>query len=137
MRARFRLLMVLLLVGCGSDDAHVSTGVDLQVDRAPIEATLQLSDEEFAADDCAVIEGAVAEPGMRRLLRFDTIVVNRGNEDLVVGDPADPELPFAADDFEYSPCHQHYHFLGFATYELRDVHDNRVGFGHKQSFCMT
>lgn len=129
--------MVLLLVGCGSDDAHVSTGVDLQVDRAPIEATLQLSDEEFAADDCAVIEGAVAEPGMRRLLRFDTIVVNRGNEDLVVGDPADPELPFAADDFEYSPCHQHYHFLGFATYELRDVHDNRVGFGHKQSFCMT
>ena len=129
--------MVLLLAGCGSDDVSVSTGVDLQVDRVPIEATLQLSVEDFAAEDCAVIEGAVAEPGKRRLLRFDTIVVNRGNEDLVVGDPADPEPPFAADDFEYSPCHQHYHFLGFATYELRDEHDNQVGFGHKQSFCMT
>ena len=84
-----------------------------------------------------MLEGAVAAPGRRRLLRFDTVVVNRGTEDLVVGDPADPEPPFTPEDFELSPCHQHYHFLGFASYELRDAADRQVGFGHKQSFCMT
>jgi hypothetical protein len=139
MRARTRLVaVVLLLLGCGSDDAKVDvTGVDLQVDRRPLEATLQFSEEDFPADDCAVVEGAVPAPGRRRLLRFDTIVVNRGSHDLVVGDPAHPEAPFAASDFEFSPCHGHYHFLGFASYELRDGADRLVGFGHKQSFCMT
>jgi hypothetical protein len=135
---RLGALLVLLAVGsCGSDDVDVATGVDLQVDRVPTEATLQLSDETFGPADCAVVEGAVAAPGRRRLLRFDTVVVNRGTEDLVVGDPADPEPPFTTEDFELSPCHQHHHFLGFASYELRDGADRRVGFGHKQSFCMT
>ena len=137
MRARTSLVVLVLLFSCGGDDTSVSTGVDLQVDRRPIETTLQFSVEDFAADDCAVVEGAVAVPGRRHLLRFDTIVVNRGTEDLVVGDPADPEPPFAASDFEFSPCHGHYHFLGFASYELRDRADRLVGFGHKQSFCMT
>jgi hypothetical protein len=129
--------LLVLLLGCGGDDVRISTGVDLQVDRAATVGTLQVSEEDFAADDCAVIEGAVPAPGRRRLLRFDTVVVNRGSDDLVVGDPADPEPPFTAADFEFSPCHGHYHFLGFATYELRDRDDRLVGFGHKQSFCMT
>jgi hypothetical protein len=137
MRWRRRLAVLVLVLGCGSDDARISTGVDLQPDRTATESTLQLSEEDFAADDCAVIEGALAAPGRRRLLRFDTVVVNRGNEDLVVGDPADPEPPFEAADFEFSPCHGHYHFLGFASYELRDGAERVVGFGHKQSFCMT
>lgn len=136
MRAHARLVVLALAFGCGSDDRTISTGVDLQVDRAPTEATLQFSEETFAADDCAVIEGAVAVPGLRRLLRFDTVVVNRGSEDLVVGNPADPVPPFGPENFEFSPCHRHYHFLGFASYELRDQGGNLVGFGHKQSFCM-
>lgn len=138
MLARTRLAVLVLLLGCGSDDTTViATGVDLQVDRLPLEATLRFSEEDFAADDCAVVEGAVPVPGRRRLLRFDTIVVNRGSEDLVVGNPAHPEPPFEASDFEFSPCHRHYHFLGFASYELRDGADRLVGVGHKQSFCMT
>jgi hypothetical protein len=137
MHAQVRFAVLVVLLGCGSDDTRIATGVDLQVDRRPIEATLQLSVEDFATDDCAVIEGAVAAPGRRRLLRFDTIVVNRGTDDLVVGNPAAPEPPFEARDFEFSPCHGHFHFLGFASYELRDRDDRLVGFGHKQSFCMT
>src|SRR5690348_2698468 len=69
MPARTRLVVLVLLLGCGSDETKVDlTGIDLQVDRRPLEATLQLSEEDFAADDCAVIEGAVAAPGRRRLL---------------------------------------------------------------------
>lgn len=130
-----RSLALVLLLGCGSDDEAIVTGVDLQVDRAAIERTLFLSEEDFAATDCAVVEGAVV-PGRRRLLRFDTIVVNRGGRDLVVGNPAHPEPPFEASDFEFSPCHGHYHFKGFATYELRDAAGRAVGLGHKQAFCM-
>jgi hypothetical protein len=55
----------------------------------------------------------------------------------VVGSPTAPEPPFTPGDFEFSPCHEHCHFLGFATYELRDRADRLVGFGHKQSFCIT
>jgi hypothetical protein len=133
---RVRLTVLLLVVGCGSDDRAITTGVDLQVDRRATESTLALSEEDFVADDCAFVEGAIAAPGRRRLLRFDTVVVNRGGEDLVVGNPADPEQPFAASDFEFSPCHGHFHFEHFASYELRDGADRAVGFGHKQSFCM-
>jgi hypothetical protein len=133
---RLGVIATCVLSACGSDDRTVTTGVDLQIDRRATESTLALSEEDFAADDCAFIEGAIAAPGRRRLLRFDTVVVNRGSEDLVVGDPADPEPPFAASDFEFSPCHGHFHFEHFATYELRDASDRVVGFGHKQSFCM-
>jgi hypothetical protein len=131
------VLSLVLALGCGGDDERIATGVDLQVDRAATEATLQLSEESFAPDDCAVIEGAVAAPGRRRLLRFDTVVVNRGTEDLVVGDPDDPEPPFVPADFELSPCHGHHHFLGFADYTLVDQAGRVAGHGHKQSFCMT
>jgi Lysyl oxidase len=133
----WRLAILVVLVGCGGNEVGISTGVDLQVDRQAIASTVQFSEEDFAPDDCAVVERAIATPGRRRLLRFDTVVVNRGVEDLVVGDPADPEPPFTTADFEFSPCHNHYHFLGFASYELRDRNDRVVGFGHKQSFCMT
>jgi hypothetical protein len=130
------LLVLALALGCGGRDERIVTGVDLQIDRAAVVRTLALSEEDFAPSDCAVVEGAVAVPGRRRLLRFDTIVVNRGAVDLVVGNPADPVPPFDPSDFEFSPCHGHYHFLGFATYELRDDGDRVVGFGHKQAFCM-
>jgi lysyl oxidase len=131
-------LLVLALVGasCGDGDVNI-VAVDLQVDRAAIVSTVQVTEEDFPADDCAFVEGAIPAPGRRRLLRFDTIVVNRGSADLVVGAPAAPEAPFTSDDFEFSPCHGHYHFLGFAEYELRDRDERVVGFGHKQSFCMT
>lgn len=137
MRLRARLIGLALLVGCGDGDTRVTTGVDLQVDRAALVATAGVGEEDFAPTDCAVLEGAIAAPGRRRLLRFDTIVVNRGATDLVVGDPAAPEPPFGPEHFEWSACHGHYHFLGFAEYELRDGLERVVGFGHKQSFCMT
>lgn len=75
-------------------------------------------------------------PGLRRLLRFDTIVVNLGDENVVLGDPAAPEPPFLPADFIFSPCHGHYHFEGWANYELRDSTGAVVAFGHKQAFCL-
>jgi hypothetical protein len=120
--------------GCG-DGGDGRSGVDLTVDRDAIVASLALDSRSFAPDDCSVAEGSVGAPGVRRLLRFDAIVVNRGTRALVLGDPAHPLPPFTADDFEFSPCHHHFHFRDFADYELRGP-AGAVAFGHKQAFCI-
>jgi hypothetical protein len=77
-------------------------------------------------------ENCVGGPGIRKLLRFDVLVHNRGTTDLVLGDPAKhPEL------FVYSPCHHHYHFRAAAIYELLDGSGTQVvAKGRKQGFCI-
>ena len=66
----------------------------------------------------------------RRILRFDTWSYNQGNEDLVVGTP-DPASPV----WQYSECHGHFHYLGFAVYELLNA-EGVIASGHKQAFCL-
>lgn len=132
---RIVLFVALTVVlGCG-DSGDRRGGVDLTVDRDAIVASATLQRRTFAADDCSVAEGSVGAPGERRLLRFDAIVVNRGTRALVIGDPVHPLAPFSADDFEFSPCHGHFHFRDFADYELRGP-AGAVAFGHKQAFCI-
>lgn len=85
----------------------------------------------FDADDCAVVEQCVSAPGTRKLLRFDLDIANIGEGNLFLGEPwKNPSW------FEWSPCHRHYHFIGFSHYTLLDAHNVTVGFGHKQSFCL-
>ena len=130
------------LAACGGSSgggdalpAIVPGTVDVTVDRAAIAATLQLSDETFAADACAVEEGAT-QPGLRRLLRFDTLVVNHGAQPVTLGPPTSPLPPLVAADFEYAPCHQHHHFEGWAEYRLETLAGDVVAVGHKQAFCL-
>ncbi|MFO0562971.1 MAG: lysyl oxidase family protein [Polyangiales bacterium] len=85
----------------------------------------------FPANDCALIERCVNAPGWRRVLLFDTVTPNRGTADLFMGAPAEN-----AARFEYSACHMHYHFNGYAAYELRGSSGDVVATGHKQAFCL-
>lgn len=103
---------------------------DLMVDAPLLASSKRFTTEEFPADDCAVVEGCIAGPGPRDLLRFSTGVVNMGTADLHIGDPStNPE------DFDFSACHGHYHYKGFAEYELTDA-SGVVVTGHKQAFCL-
>lgn len=94
------------------------------------------TDETFTADGCAYIEGVITEIGLRRLLRFSTVIVNYGDTDAYIGNPHAPEPPLTAADFMFSPCHGHFHFEGWSNYELRDAQDQIVAMGHKQAFCL-
>lgn len=68
--------------------------------------------KEFKPEDCQVQEGMI-EAGTRRILRFDFTTPNFGSGDLFVGDPADhPEW------FDFSGCHDHFHFHEYADYRL-------------------
>ena len=88
----------------------------------------------IAADDCTLQASdlCVDGPGVRKLLRFSVLALNRGDADLFVGVPSldDPK-------FVYSQCHEHFHFESFARYELRVRGGSTVvRTGQKRSFCV-
>ena len=108
---------------------------DLAVDPERFVSQMEIVDRYFAPGDCALLEGVVGADGYRRLLRFDTVVMNRGDGDLVVGDRSDPNNPYAH-WFVYNSCHQHYHIRDFSVYELYRLDGKTlVTRGTKQGFC--
>lgn len=108
---------------------------DLTVDPKRFASQMEIVDRLFdpVDDQCAFEEGAIGGAGYRRLLRFDTVVMNGGNADLVVGDRTDPGNPYAP-FFYFAPCHGHYHVRDFSQYSLLNL-DGTVAVGRKQGFC--
>jgi lysyl oxidase len=111
---------------------------DLTIDPQRFVSQMEIVDRLFdpVKDQCAFEEGVIRAAGYRRLLRFDTVIMNGGDGDLVIGDRSDPNNPYAQ-YFEYSPCHGHYHIHGFSEYLLLDANGATVLAGHKQGFCLT
>src|SRR6185369_11606909 len=67
---------------------------DLFIDQARLDQSLDIVTLNFPKSSCALVEGSIGAAGARRLLRFDVAIVNGGDGDLVVGDPADPANPY-------------------------------------------
>lgn len=142
----FLCLLPLLLAACQTvaDRASVASQFpiyqnggkpDLTVDSVRLASQVEIVDRNFAADECALQEGAVGSPGNRRILLFDTTILNAGDGDLVVGNRADPDNLYAQ-LFEYAACHRHYHIRDFSVYELLNPADQSVVVAaHKQGFC--
>ena len=108
---------------------------DLTIDPKRFVSQMEIVDRFFPSDDCALVEGSVGGSGYRRLLRFDTVVVNGGDGHLVIGSPTDPRNPYRR-WFEFSPCHGHYHIKGFSNYQLLNLDRTVAALGHKQAFCL-
>lgn len=92
--------------------------------------SLYIDRETFGADSCALAEACINGTGERRLLKFSTETANVGPMDLILGSPSE-DL-----GFEFSECHGHYHFEGYATYQLKNPAGEVVAAGHKQAFCL-
>lgn len=105
---------------------------DLTIDANRLRSSIIFQVERFNKNSCAVQENCVSGTGKRTLMRFDVTTPNVGNADLVLGTPSqNPDL------YTYSPCHGHYHFNGYATYELLEpVRQRPVVTGRKQAFCL-
>ncbi len=101
---------------------------DLSIDQERMASTAEVVLR--TPSECTFMEGCVGGPGQRRLLRFDLATPNLGDGDLFLGDPEDSDL------FEYSSCHNHFHFKGYAKYTLVDANNVEVGTGEKQAFCL-
>lgn len=115
------------------DGSGACPAADLFVDADRIDGEYYVEYRNFEPGDCAIVEGCVGGPGMRRLLRFDTWTPNSGNADMHLGDPRDP---MTASHFEFSACHGHHHFNSYAEYELRRSDGTVAATGHKQAFCL-
>ena len=107
---------------------------DLVVDPQRFIAQMEIVDRLFNEGTCAVEEGAVGGTGYRRILRFDTVVLNSGDGDLVVGDRSDPNNPYA-EWFFFATCHGHFHIRDFSNYELLTTDRSLVVAAQKGGFC--
>ena len=108
---------------------------NLVLNGARVASSVAFKTQNFTAKDCAYVEGSLTGTGKRTLLRFDVSAANRGTAPIVLGDPQNNPL------FEYSPCHRHYHFSGYALYELfgsdpRTSTAAPLVTGRKQAFCL-
>lgn len=107
-------------------------GADISVDAEKLKEH-DIIYKYFAPDSCAVAEGCVGGPGMRRLLRFSAVTPNLGDKDLAFGDV--DTLIEKTNQFAWSQCHGHYHFNGYGEFSL-EKDGQRVLPGAKQSFCV-
>ena len=103
---------------------------DLRVNAEAAQESLWLSHQTFGENSCELEEQCITGSGRRRLLNFEGRIENWGPGDLSPGPEQDNPL------FEYSACHDHYHFRDFTDYRLLDQDGVVIAQGHKQSFCL-
>jgi hypothetical protein len=108
---------------------------DLTIDPKRFVSQMEIIDRLFDDASCEIVEGSIGGTGYRRLLRFDTVLINGGDGDLVVGSPTDSRNPYRK-VFVFSPCHNHYHIEGFSNYQLLNLNRTVAAQGHKQAFCL-
>jgi hypothetical protein len=103
---------------------------DLQIDQTKLSNSVYTDVRTFAPNDCEVVEGCVVA-GTRQLLEFGILTWNRGQHDLLLGDPTlDPA------HFVFQACHNHYHLKGYAQLRVLDGTGQVVASGKKESFCI-
>ena len=104
---------------------------DLTISAGELRQNYQFTMQYFNPNACEISEQCVAAPGWRRLLMFTTYTPNVGTADLNLGMSA-----ASNPNFEFSECHHHYHFRGYADYSLLRQDGSQAAIGHKQSFCV-
>lgn len=94
--------------------------------------SMQLVWTSVSPESPALAEGCINAPGVRALLRFDTWVLNMGSAGYYPATPT--ERP---DIYEFSFVHAHYHFLGFARFDLyKERTAEPIVLGGKLAYCM-
>jgi hypothetical protein len=101
---------------------------DLTIDRTALGQGMYF--DTFEAGACELEEKCIGDAGMRKVLRFDVRIANRGTADLVLGRPE-----AGAPGFIFAACHEHFHFDDFATYSLKNDAGSVIVAGRKQAFC--
>jgi hypothetical protein len=126
--------LVLLVLAASARLALAQGMPDLTVYAPTLAENVKEELKSIGPNDCTLqpSDRCVEGPGLRKLLRFSVLVLNRGDADLFLGTPT-------ADDprFVFSQCHNHFHFETFARYELRQRGGTMpIKLGQKRSFCV-
>lgn len=105
---------------------------DFSIDMGRSQIDLSIGEETFAAESCELDPGeqCVGAAGDRRVLRFSVETLNLGDANIELG------LPDDNPNYEFSQCHGHFHFRGYASYRLLSKEGLEVLVGRKQAFCL-
>jgi hypothetical protein len=128
-RGVVRGALATMLILCANAASAVLP--DLIINRSRLATGIEITEQNFAASDCGVIESCVKGTGTRKLLLFEVAFVNIGKGDLVIGSPHDNSALF-----EFSPCHGHHHLSSAASYALFTSDGRSVNVARKQAFCL-
>ncbi|XP_055896709.1 lysyl oxidase homolog 2-like isoform X2 [Biomphalaria glabrata] len=115
---------------------------DLVPNLRALEDSVRLQDQPLYYLRCSMEENCLSDSAyvvyntssawrshLRRLLRFSTVVHNRGLADFK------PYLPRG--QWQWHACHMHYHSMEiFAHYDIIDRNGTRLAQGSKASFCL-
>ena len=114
-------------------DAGLTGTPDLTIDLGRARVDLAMETRVFAGNACELTEDemCVGALGTRELLHFAVETPNVGDGDLRLGKPDEEN-----DNFQYSMCHKHWHYGGYATYRMIDELGDQVASGRKQAFCL-
>jgi hypothetical protein len=106
------------------------SGSNLIVNQSAMQEENRIVYRYIAAGSCEDQE-FFGSPGWKRLLTFSAVAINTGTDRIHIGDVSDPSNPFATSNlFQFSPCHQHYHFSLYARFDYNSQA------GRKLAFCL-
>ena len=109
------------------------TGPDLMVVESAIENSLQAETMMVDENNCYIVEGCLNGYGERELVRFTTHIKNIGDLDYYIGTTAQTD---STQQFEWGDCHNHWHYKGYAKYDLFTMDGQMLPIGFKNGFCV-
>ncbi len=109
------------------------TGPDLLVVESAIENSLQAETMMVDENNCYIVEGCLNGYGERELVRFTTHIKNIGDIDYYIGPTSESET---TQQFEWGDCHNHWHYEGYAKYDLFTMDGQMLPIGFKNGFCV-
>ena len=109
------------------------TGPDLMVVESAIENSLQAETMMVDENNCYIVEGCLNGYGERELVRFTTHIKNIGDLDYYIGTTAQTD---STQQFEWGDCHNHWHYKGYAKYDLFTLDGQLLPIGFKNGFCV-
>ena len=83
--------------------------------------------------DCYIEEGCLNGFGTRELIRFTTHIKNIGELDYYIGTTSQANQ---TGQFEWGECHNHWHYKGYAKYDLFTMDGALIPIGFKNGFCV-
>ncbi|MDO8367711.1 MAG: lysyl oxidase family protein [Saprospiraceae bacterium] len=107
---------------------------DLVVKQDVLLNTIEFVDM-YNADPCLIEAGCMRGLGTRYVIRFATQFNNEGDADYWIGKPPE-DINEPSTQFVFDPCHQHWHYMGYADYILYNSEGYRIPIGSKTGFCV-
>ncbi|MFK7984306.1 MAG: lysyl oxidase family protein [Saprospiraceae bacterium] len=104
---------------------------DLTIGEETFLSSLELG-KITVEDECLIQEQCVTGFGERDIIRFSTEIKNIGTADYILGNPESDNSGL----FSEENCHEHWHQLGYAEYQLYSGEGQPEPIGFKSGFCV-